>query len=449
MNQWLQWAKEKTRETMYAISGRSDTEKLVLEATNDDKWGPTNSQMEEISRLTFNYSDCESIKKVIWERLEQTDEIRYIQKTLILLEYLLRNGHESFRSEVHSMLRLLQSLSSMHRYQVGENAALEAVVRKKAADIIELASDNDVYRAEREKASNIKKKVSSYSNSGGGYYNDFGGYGSNRYGSMSSNYQSYELPSKRRNDFDSFDTNNNSYGQNQRSQQPKPQNDDEYEYEYEDDGPPMRNQQQQNSQGFNPYPNNNNQQNQGFNPYPNNNNQQNQGFNPYPNNNNQQNQGFNPYPNNNNQQNQGFNPNQQNTQGSQRPQRSMGSGGGLLPPPPGMNMSRIQNQRMNQQSQQNMTDDLLGFGSSKPQQTSAADDLLGFGSSTSSQQNTNQTQSRPMDDLLGFGSPSPQPTQAAPPQTNAMDDLLGFGGPTTTPQPAQPKPSSNNLDFLF
>ena len=301
MNQWLQWAKEKTRETMYAISGRSDTEKLVLEATNDDKWGPTNSQMEEISRLTFNYSDCESIKKVIWERLEQTDEIRYIQKTLILLEYLLRNGHESFRSEVHSMLRLLQSLSSMHRYQVGENAALEAVVRKKAADIIELASDNDVYRAEREKASNIKKKVSSYSNSGGGYYNDFGGYGSNRYGSMSSNYQSYELPSKRRNDFDSFDTNNNnSYGQNQRSQQPKPQNDDEYEYEYEDDGPPMRNQQQQNSQGFNPYPNNNNQQNQGFNPYPNNNNQQNQGFNPYPNNNNQQNQGFNPYPNNNN-----------------------------------------------------------------------------------------------------------------------------------------------------
>ena len=110
------WAKEKTRNATYIISGRTETEKLVLEATNEEKWGPTNSQMQEISRLTYSFEDCGSIRKVISERLAQTDEVRYVQKTLILLEYILRTGHDSFRSEARSMMRTLQMLTSLHRY---------------------------------------------------------------------------------------------------------------------------------------------------------------------------------------------------------------------------------------------------------------------------------------------------------------------------------------------
>ena len=134
------WAKEKVRSTTYALSGRSENEKLVLEATNDEKWGPTNSQMQEIARITMNYSGCDEVKRVIWERLSET-EVRHLQKTLLLLEYLLRNGHPSFRSETKSMSGILQSLTYMNRYTVGEEAALQEVVKRKAKDILAMVND--------------------------------------------------------------------------------------------------------------------------------------------------------------------------------------------------------------------------------------------------------------------------------------------------------------------
>ena len=468
-NLW-QWAKEKTRSTMYAISGRSETEKLVLEATNDDKWGPSNSQMEEISRLTFNYEDCENIKKVIWERLEQIDEVRTVQKTLLLLEYLLRNGHESFRSEANSMSRILQSLTSLNRYQVGENAALEAVIRKKAKDILTLASDNEAYRMEREKASKIKQKVYNGGTSGnsgyggyggyGGFGGSSGGYGSNRYGSVSGGYDSYDndfqLPSRQK------QTQNPPAGTNT--------NDNEYEYEYDDDGPPSMKKQNQNNQGFNPYPTNQsqNQNNPGLNPYPTNQNQNNQGFNPYPTNQTQNNQGFNPYPTNQtqNQNNQGFNPyptNQTQTQNNQgfnpyptnqpqntqasnvqsetrqpRTTQTSGAGAGFLPPPPGMRINRPPQQQPVQQQQ---TADILNFSQPAPTQANNNNNLLDFGATSSNAQQTPQPappkQPDPLLDLFDFNgppaaSPAPQqPQQQQPPQ-----------------QPQQQKPQ-NDLSFLF
>ncbi|KAH0785859.1 ENTH domain containing protein [Histomonas meleagridis] len=227
MSDMWRWAKEKMRSTQYILSGRTDNEKLVLEATNDEKWGPSNSQMQEIARLTFNYSACDEVKKVIWERLSDP-EIRHVQKTLILLEYLLRNGHTSFRSEAKSMSGILQSLSYSQKYSVGEEAQLEAVVRKKSKDILTMANDNEIYEAERAKASKLKSKVTSFGNDGGyGYGGYNSGYSSSNYGS--SNYSS----------------SHGNYESNTRSA-PKAQNtknDDEYEYEY-DDEPPAQNQKQ-------------------------------------------------------------------------------------------------------------------------------------------------------------------------------------------------------------
>jgi hypothetical protein len=216
------WAKEKTRTATYAISGRSEVEKMVLEATNEDKWGPTNSQMQEISRLTFNYQDCESVKKVIWERLGQTDTVRYVQKSLILLEYLLRTGHESFRSDVRSGMRLLQNLTYLQRYQVGEEAALEAVIRKKAQDVINLATDDESYQMEREKANKLRSKVTAVGNAGG-----FGSSYGSSYGSSQDN-DIYSLPSKR------------STSRPPRKPQPAQPAADEYEYEDDEPAPPPK-----------------------------------------------------------------------------------------------------------------------------------------------------------------------------------------------------------------
>lgn len=83
---------------------------------------------------------------------------------MLLLEYLLKNGHESFRNDTRQMLGQLQSLTYLQRYESGENHALEAVIRKKSGDIIQLCNDNDIYKMEREKAKKLRQTITTVSN---------------------------------------------------------------------------------------------------------------------------------------------------------------------------------------------------------------------------------------------------------------------------------------------
>lgn len=193
MNVWRA-VKEKTRQAGYFFTGKSDTEKLVYEATNDDPWGPANNQMAEIARLSMNWNELENIKKALWERMGDTDEVRHVQKSLLLLEYLLRNGSESIRNDSRMMLGQLQSLTSLQQHETGEEAALEAVIRKKSADVIQMINDNDIYQMEREKAKKLNGAVTAVSGGGlGRFDNSYGGssYGGNSYGSSSYGNSSY------------------------------------------------------------------------------------------------------------------------------------------------------------------------------------------------------------------------------------------------------------------
>ncbi|KAI5532165.1 clathrin binding, partial [Trichomonas vaginalis G3] len=183
MQVW-RFAKEKTRQAGYFFTGKSEAEKLVYEATNDDPWGPANTQMQEIARISYNYNECENVKKALWDQMGDIKEIRHVQKSLLLLEYLLRNGPEAFRSDTRTMLGQLQQLTTLHMYEVGEEAALEAVVRKKAQDIINLVNDSDLYQMEREKAKKLAGATGAVSGNtgfgfGGGYQDSY---------SMNSNY---------------------------------------------------------------------------------------------------------------------------------------------------------------------------------------------------------------------------------------------------------------------
>ena len=428
----LQLAKETARKAKYAVTRRSEAEKAALEATNDDKWGPANTQMQDIASMCNNYRDCEDIKKVIWERLGDTDEVRHVQKALLLLEYLVRNGPESFRGDTRAMSGQLQSLTYLRTSDVGEKGALEAVIRKKAEDLINLVNDNDLYQMEREKARKLKSSLTavtndgfggSYANSTYGNYNDYGsGYGGSRYGS--SRYGSSS------NNFDSGYGSSN-YGSSNYSSSSKPptnpynssqQNDDEYEYE--DEEPPQQSkqnyqqqqpqQQQQNNQ-FNPFTSNQPQQqrqNNQFNPFGNNQPQQ------------QQNNQFNPFTNNQPQQQQNqFNPFQQQPQ-----QNQFNQFGG----------SQQQNQ-FNQFQQQSNVDDLLGFNNiptqpvqqqRPPQQQMNADDYLFGGPSQPQQRPMQQQNQAPVMDFLDLSTPAPsaptnqnQPTHQQPKKPGMLDEF--------------------------
>lgn len=73
-----------------------------------------------------------------------------IIKALTLLEYLVRHGPERIIDEVRDSLYRLRSMSGFHYTDEGRDRA--GGVREKAKHIIELVSDTELLRAEREKA---------------------------------------------------------------------------------------------------------------------------------------------------------------------------------------------------------------------------------------------------------------------------------------------------------
>jgi hypothetical protein len=48
---------------------RSEIEILVRDATSNEKWGPSGTQMSQIAMATHNYNDFNIIMNTLWERL--------------------------------------------------------------------------------------------------------------------------------------------------------------------------------------------------------------------------------------------------------------------------------------------------------------------------------------------------------------------------------------------
>lgn len=195
MNRVIRWTKEKARQVTYAATGKTEAEKMVLEAINDDPWGPANSTMAAVARLTYNYNDNECLKRILWSQLSNGMETRKVQKSLLLLEYLLRHGNESVRGDARMMVNILQSLTYLQRHDSGELAALETVIRKKSSDIIQLINDDESYSMEREKARKLAGVTTATSNSAYGGFGAYSSsyvpspsYGASSFGGPSSNY---------------------------------------------------------------------------------------------------------------------------------------------------------------------------------------------------------------------------------------------------------------------
>lgn len=57
----------------------------VREATSNDPWGPSSSQMADLSDLTYNVVACNEIMTMLWKRLKDDKNWRHIHKVTITL----------------------------------------------------------------------------------------------------------------------------------------------------------------------------------------------------------------------------------------------------------------------------------------------------------------------------------------------------------------------------
>lgn len=156
-------------------------ESKVREATNDEAWGPTGQLMQELAQATFSYEYFPEVMAMLWRRMliDNQSNWRRTYKSLVVLNYLIKNGAERVVTSAREHIYDLKSLENYSYVdEMGKDCGVNVRIRVK--QLIEFIQDDDVLRDERKKAKKNRDKYvgvasdgSSSSNSGLRFNNSF------------------------------------------------------------------------------------------------------------------------------------------------------------------------------------------------------------------------------------------------------------------------------------
>ncbi|CAM4754384.1 unnamed protein product [Rotaria magnacalcarata] len=135
------------------VMNYTETEAKVVEATNDEAWGPPGKLLQELSQLSYSYEHYTEVMGMLWKRCfgQEKKYWRRTYKSLLVLIYLIKNGSEKVVTsarEHHYDLKNLESFS--YNDEHGKDQGIN--VRQKVKEIIDFMQDDDRLRDERKKA---------------------------------------------------------------------------------------------------------------------------------------------------------------------------------------------------------------------------------------------------------------------------------------------------------
>ena len=171
----------KLQEKVQIAMARSAAEAKFIEVINDDAWGPTGPQMDELMEMYgSNTSSGDDILMLIRQSLDNRDAAaRRCYKTLLLMDHLIRNIDDRFVDDFRAFSPTLVDIA--HTYRVVKSSGHgsppppspaedhEAVsIRERAKKIHELLLNDDTLRDAREKALVARQRTSGISDSGNG-----------------------------------------------------------------------------------------------------------------------------------------------------------------------------------------------------------------------------------------------------------------------------------------
>jgi epsin len=105
----------------------SEPERLVKDATNLEKWGPSGTQMREIAEATFIDSDLPVLIAALFKRLSEPGKYwRHVYKSLLVMDYILKNGSEEVIHQCRERLIEIQTLTQFQHIdeEDGKDAGL-------------------------------------------------------------------------------------------------------------------------------------------------------------------------------------------------------------------------------------------------------------------------------------------------------------------------------------
>lgn len=147
------------RQLKNLVQNYSEAEVKVREATSNDPWGPSSSQMADISDLTYNVVACNEIMTMLWKRLKDDKNWRHIHKSLTLLEYLLKTGDERVLLKMKDNIYIVKALTE-YRFVDKDGKDQGVNVREKAKVVLVLMEDDEKLKEERDFALKTREKTS-------------------------------------------------------------------------------------------------------------------------------------------------------------------------------------------------------------------------------------------------------------------------------------------------
>ncbi|XP_051949194.1 epsin-1-like [Xyrauchen texanus] len=146
------------RQLKNLVQNFSEAEVKVREATSNDPWGPSSSQMADIADLTYNVVACNEILSMLWKRLNDDKNWRHVYKALTLLEYLLKTGSDRIPQQSMENMHIIKALTE-YRFTDKDGKDQGVNVREKVKSVLVLIEDEDKRKEEREFAMKTKDKL--------------------------------------------------------------------------------------------------------------------------------------------------------------------------------------------------------------------------------------------------------------------------------------------------
>jgi len=169
------------------VMAKDETEKRVYDAIANVTWGASTSLLNEITRDSFDNEKYSRIMKIIWTSLEDPSNSRVTAKCLTLLDYLVKNGCERVVEDCRQSLHKIRLLENYRNEDPNDRGS---GVAEKAKQLRELLSDNGLIREERQRAREIRDKISSVSSTSSTHFGGFGNSTGQSYGSSTSGFGS-------------------------------------------------------------------------------------------------------------------------------------------------------------------------------------------------------------------------------------------------------------------
>ncbi|KAI9829467.1 MAG: hypothetical protein M1826_005649 [Phylliscum demangeonii] len=148
------------RSVKNVTKGYSAVQVKVRNATSNDPWGPTGTEMSEIAQMTFNSSgDFYEIMDMLDKRMnDKGKNWRHVLKALKVLDYCLHEGSELVVTWARKNVYIVKTLSQF-QYVDEDGRDVGQNVRVSAKELTALIMDEDRLRTERQDRKIWKSRV--------------------------------------------------------------------------------------------------------------------------------------------------------------------------------------------------------------------------------------------------------------------------------------------------